>query len=287
MTPSMTSRHQRNWDLRAAGNFIGGGTGSGLIVTAGLAAAAGVPFRLTLAIGLACVVAGLSLVWLEIGKPWRALNVFFHPHTSWMTREAIVAGILVPAGLIGAVAGSTAVTAVAAVLACGFLYCQARMLRAARGIPAWRQQEIVPLILSTGLAEGGGLYLLVGAQTSNWLVFALFAGLLREVAWLAYRAGLGRTPAAARSVAVFGTPPARFVRAAQLAGLVLIALALAAAVLAAPPAVILALAGAGGALAALAGWGLKVMLITRAAFTRALAIPVIPIRGRSTHARQS
>src|SRR4051794_33708871 len=109
MSRSVASPHQRNWDLRAAGNFIGGGAGAGLIITAALAAASGAPFRLALAIGLGGVLAGLSLVWLEIGKPWRALNVFFHPRTSWMTREAIVAGILVPAGVVGA-AASSAVT---------------------------------------------------------------------------------------------------------------------------------------------------------------------------------
>ena len=35
--------------------------------------------------------AGLTCVWLEIGRPLRAINVFFHPQTSWMTREGIVA----------------------------------------------------------------------------------------------------------------------------------------------------------------------------------------------------
>jgi phenylacetyl-CoA:acceptor oxidoreductase subunit 2 len=251
----------------------------------------GAPFRLALLLGLGCVLAGLSLVWLEIGKPWRALNVFFHPHTSWMTREAIVAGVLVPTGLIGLVAGSVAAVVVAAALACGFLYCQARMLRAARGIPAWRQAEIVPFILATGLAEGSGLYLIAGAQTliaqtpiGRWLALALVAGLLREAAWWAYRAGLARTPGAAPSLAAFDTPPARLVRGAQLAGLALIGLALTCTAVA--PGLTQVLACTGGALAALAGWGMKARLITRAAFTRAAAIPVIPTRGRrASHAR--
>ena len=286
MSQSGTSRHQRNWDLRAAGNFIGGGTGAGLLVMAALAAASGAPYRLALAIGLGCVLAGLSLVWLEIGKPWRALNVFFHPRMSWMTREAIVAGVMVPVGLTGVVSGSAIVATVAATLAGGFLYCQARMLRAAKGIPAWRQTEIVPFVLATGLAEGSGLYLVVGTQTVGFLMLALLAGLSREAAWLAYRAGLGRTPAAARSVALFGAPPTRFVRGAGLAGLVLLALALVSTVI--DPGVSQVLAWVGGGLAALAGWGLKALLITRAAFTRAVAIPVTPTRGsRGSHARQA
>ena len=39
MSQTVTSRRQRSWDLRAAGNFIGGGTGAGLIVIAAIAAA--------------------------------------------------------------------------------------------------------------------------------------------------------------------------------------------------------------------------------------------------------
>jgi phenylacetyl-CoA:acceptor oxidoreductase subunit 2 len=276
MNRSLASPHQRNWDLRAAGNFIFGGTGAGLIGTATLAAVSGAPFRLALAIGLISVMTGLSLVWLEIGKPWRALNVFFHPHTSWMTRESIVAGALIPMGLIAVLLASQIAALAAAALACGFLFCQARMLRAARGIPAWRQKQTVPFILATGLAEGSGLYLLAGSQAFPWLGLALFAGLLREAAWLAYRAGLARTPGSARSLAIFDTTVGRLTQRAQLAALVLIALAL---VLTGFPGVSVVLACAGGAAAAFAGWGLKALLITRAAFTRAVAVPVIPVRG--------
>ena len=284
MSQTVASRRQRYWDLRAAGNFIAGGSGAGLIVTAVLAAAAGAPFRLALTLGLGFVAAGLSLVWLEIGKPWRALNVFFHPQTSWMTREGLLAGALVPVGLIAVASGSVAVAAIAAALAAGFLFCQARILRAARGIPAWRQAEIVPFILAAGLAEGSALYLIAGAHTVRWLGFALLAGLLREAAWLAYRAGLGRTPTAARSLAVFATSRARLARGAQLAGLLLIALALVPASGGTAP----VLAWVGGALAALGGWDVKALLITRAAFTRSAAIPVVPTRGsRGSHARQT
>jgi phenylacetyl-CoA:acceptor oxidoreductase subunit 2 len=286
MSRSVASLHQRNWDLRAAGNFIGGGCGAGLVVTAALGAATGAPFRLAMAIGLACVLAGLSLVFLEIGKPWRALNVFFHPHMSWMTRESIVAGPLVALGLIAVVFASIAAALAAAALACGFLYCQARILRAARGIPAWRQAEIVPFILATGLAEGSGLYLLAGDRSPPWLAFAVLAGVLREAAWLRYRGGLSRTPAAARSVAIFDADAGRAARLAQLGGLVLIAMALASAAVA--PGVARVLAYAGGLLAALSGWGVKALLITRAAFTRGVAIPVVPTRGRGGgDARQS
>ncbi len=54
------------------------------------------------------------------------------------------------------------------------------------------------------------------------------------------------------------------------------------------PGVAQVLACAGGAPAALAGRGLRALPIARAAFTRALAIPVIPTRGnRGNHARRT
>ncbi len=282
MSQTVTSRRQRYWDLRAAGNFIGGGTGSGLIVVAAIAAVAGEPFRLPLALGLGFVAAGLSLVWLEIGKPWRAFNVFFHPRTSWMTREGIVATVLIPLGAIAVAADSLPAAVLAALLAGGFLFCQARILRAARGIPAWRQAEIVPLILATGLAEGSAVFLLVGSHAVPWLTLALLAVLAREAAWLAYRSGLAGTEAAARALSVFATPPARLARAAQLAALAALALALGIALLAEPrapglPATLAAWAG--GVLALLAGWGVKTLLITRAGFIRTVVLPVVPTRG--------
>ena len=73
------------WDARAAGNFIGGGTGSGLLLWTAIAASGhGTETTPTLLIALACIGVGLFCVWMEIGRPLRALNVFFHARTSWM-----------------------------------------------------------------------------------------------------------------------------------------------------------------------------------------------------------
>jgi phenylacetyl-CoA:acceptor oxidoreductase subunit 2 len=94
------SRLQRFWDLRAACNFIGGGTGCGLLFWAAIGLAGGLPYFPAALIGLMFVGAGLFMVWLEIGKPWRAFNLFFRPQTSWMTREGIVSLPLFATGAI-------------------------------------------------------------------------------------------------------------------------------------------------------------------------------------------
>ncbi|MDE2300286.1 MAG: dimethyl sulfoxide reductase anchor subunit, partial [Burkholderiales bacterium] len=129
---------QTQWDLRAAANFVCGGAGSGLIVFAAASGARGLALALLLLGGVALVGTGLLCVWLEIGRPLRALHVLFNPRTSWMTREAFVAMLLVPVALAAA-AGLPAFIWPAAALALAFVYCQSRILRAAKGIPTWRE----------------------------------------------------------------------------------------------------------------------------------------------------
>ena len=90
---------QLHWDVRAALNFIFGGTGSGFLL---LAAFADVPERTWqggMLLGLAFIGLGLLAVWLEIGRKLRAVHVFFNPFTSWMTRESFVALLLFASGL--------------------------------------------------------------------------------------------------------------------------------------------------------------------------------------------
>ena len=263
------ARLQRYWDIRAAGNFSFGGTGSGLILVCALALAGGKVSVPAIAAGLALIGLGLFCVWLEIGRPWRAINVFFHPRTSWMTREAMLVPPLMVAGA-AAVLIDVRFVLLAAVFAAGFLYCQARMLLASRGIPAWCQKEVVPLILATGIAEGAGLYLVLADASSILIALALLAAILREVAREIYRHALIRSRAPAGTLAWFSLREERLLTAARYAAIVLLALALTGWLPAA----------FGGALALVTGWGLKVMLITRAAFTRGHVITHTPTRGR-------
>jgi phenylacetyl-CoA:acceptor oxidoreductase subunit 2 len=133
---------QSSWDWRAAGNFVCGGAGSGLIVFAALAGANGPALAGLMLAGLALVGLGLFCVSLELGRPLRALNVLRNPFTSWMGREAWTTMFLFPAGLVAA-AGIAGFAWIAAALALVFVYCQGRMLQAAKGIPA--RPTIAPL----------------------------------------------------------------------------------------------------------------------------------------------
>ncbi|MGE5505540.1 MAG: phenylacetyl-CoA:acceptor oxidoreductase [Actinomycetota bacterium] len=273
MRQMTTARLQRYWDLRAAGNFIGGGTGTGLVLASAVAMLMGRDATIPLAVGLAFVGLGLSLVWLEIGKPWRALHVFFHPQTSWMTREGILAAPLMAAGAGAVLLGSPVLHLLAAMLAGGFLYCQARILKASRAIPAWSHRRTVPLILVTGLAEGTGVFLVLADPNPAMVALALAAAVVREAAREGYRKGLIRDRAPKGTLDWFVRPEVRVLQALRVAALALLAAGLAGFGWAAV---------AGGALAAVTGWALKAIMVTRAAFTRGAAIPRTPTRGRST-----
>lgn len=269
---------QTNWDSRAAGNFVLGGAGAGLIVFTAISGVVS-PAQTGLTLGaLALVGFGLCCVWLEIGRPLRALHVFFNLRTSWMTREASVATLLFPAGLLGAI-GVPGFEWAAAALALAFVYCQARMLQAAKGIPAWRESLLPPLLVSSGLAEGGGLFLLTASlheALTPWLL-ALVAVLVgvRALVWLVYRHRLARTAAPAAKVVLDRTG-----RMLQIAGTLAPLLLLAAVALgAAAGREILWLAGIAGFVAAAAGAYMKYTLVTRAGFNQGFALAHLPVRG--------
>lgn len=260
---------QRYWDWRAAGNFSCGGTGTGLVIAAALAWAAGAPSTLiALVAGLGLVGLGLVFVWFEIGRPWRAINVFFHPRKSWMTREAL-AGLPLMASGAAAVLLDVRFVLLAALFAAAYLYCQARMLHASRGIPAWSQEHAPTLIVATGLAEGTGLYLVIADASAAMVAAALAAAIFREVVRDAYRRGLIRARAPAGTLAWFSLPAENILSAGRLAAIVFLMLALGG----------WRTAALGGLLAWLTGWGLKYMLITRAAFTRGPILQLTPVRG--------
>lgn len=281
---SQEGRQQTSWDWRAAGNFILGGAGGGLIVCAALAETAGVVAPIRFLCGAVLVAAGLFCVWLEIGRPLRALNVFRQPRRSWMSREAIVATLLIPCAAAAAL-GVPGAAAAAALLAVAFVYCQARIVRAARGIPAWRLPEATTLVFTTGLAEGIGIVLATapphGGVTAALLLLAGVLSLVRWGAWLAYRRALAAS-GAPRALAVLDRAALPLQWAGTLVPLALLALALAFALATggalddALPAGALVLAGAG--MVATGAW-LKFVLVTRAAFHQAHAIAVLPVRG--------
>ncbi|PLX61923.1 hypothetical protein [Sedimenticola selenatireducens] len=272
---------QKRWDWRAAGNFICGGTGSGLLVVAALLSALGLHTTGYALLASAFVATGLGLVWLEIGRPLRSMNVFRNPATSWMTREGMVAMLLLPLGILTFFTGSTSLLILSAIPAALFLYAQSRILHMAKGIPAWRTNAINPLIVTTGLTEGMGV-LLIFAGLVEGNVAALFVGygwiialslvFLRGAAWLNYRYSLANNA------------PEQTLQVLERANIVITLLGIA------TPLVLLflgksyaayqlPLAAVAGFFMVLCGWFCKYQIIIYAAYYQGFAITHTPARG--------
>jgi phenylacetyl-CoA:acceptor oxidoreductase 26-kDa subunit len=279
---------QRHWDARAAANFIGGGFGSGLLVAAAIAHASGLPWRAALVTGLASMAIGLVSVWFEIGRPLRARNVFINARTSWMTREAMAAVTVFAIAAVALVTGLHWAAWLTALSALAFVWCQARMLRAARGIPAWRHPAIVPLTVVSALADGAALYALLSLAlpaatpgAAGWLAAALaLLAVLRWGVWQHYRSRVG-----AAATLPLRRALDRIGRVQNVATAVAAALA-AAATFAAPSMVAAVLTGCAALSIAVAGAWLRYALIRRAAFNQGFALPTLPVRG-AAHVRNA
>ncbi|MEP7280703.1 MAG: hypothetical protein ABI696_01890 [Rubrivivax sp.] len=268
---------QAHWDARAAGNFIGGGAGCGLLVFAALSQSQGSLQIVLLSTAMSLVALGLLSVFAEIGRPWRALNVIFNPRSSWMSREAALAPLLFGSALL-ALFGVGAAAPVAGLLALGYLYCQARMLQAAKGIPAWREPLTVPLLVATGLCEGAALYWLLApwwgqVRWGPWLGFGALLT-LRLVLGVMWQQRLARSLRPRPLQAV--NRAAQVFHAGSLLPLALVFVVLVVPLPAGWQAVLQVLAGA---VALLGGAGFKFLLVTRAAFNQGFALAHMPVRG--------
>jgi len=272
---------QHNWDWRAASNFIAGGAGGGLLCFAALASLTGTDVRGLVVVGLALIAAGLTCVWFEIGRPWRALNVYRHLATSWMTREAAVALLVFASGAAALLTGHPGFVTLAGLAGAAFVYSQARILAADKGIPAWRHRRCRPLVVATGFAEGAGFValatpLIVPSMPGQVAVAAvlLLMLLVRVLAWRGYVGALradGAPDGSLRALAAIDRP-------VIVAGTLVPALLALVGALAAPAASLVI--AAAGLFAVAGGWFVKYTLVRRAAFTQGFALKHLPVRGR-------
>lgn len=272
-------KQQHNWDWRAASNFIAGGAGGGLLLCAWLANAPADATRAAILLALILIGSGLTCVWFEIGRPWRAMNVYRHFSSSWMTREAVVALTVFATGGLAFLTGTSALIFLAGILGLGFLYSQARILAANKGIPAWRHPRSISLMIATGLAEGAGFLVCVLTLSSSGVGFPVLAGLIaligvRAFAWKAYLGGLVADGAPDGTLKVLRGIAPRVL----LVGHALPTVALIAAMAGMPGRA--GLAFVAGIMVVAGGWFLKFTLVRRAAYTQGLAMLHLPVRGQ-------
>jgi phenylacetyl-CoA:acceptor oxidoreductase subunit 2 len=272
--------HQKHWDWKASGNFLCGGAGAGLFTFAAFVGLNGAPIVWPALIGLALVAAGLGLLLFKIGRPLRFLYVFRQPKRSWMSREAWVVAFWFPFALFALWSNYAPFLLPVAIVALFFIFCQGMILEQAKGIPAWRTPRVIAFIMATALAEGCGLLLVFAAFLPSLAPvakpMAITLAVLTAVrlwTWWRYLNALETEGAPTRTLEVFGACQVWFFVLGLAAPVALVAAGL---LLADAAAILFALAGL---CAFAAGWALKFILITRAAYNQGFALRHTPVRG--------
>src|SRR5262249_14987244 len=124
---------------------------------------------------------GLFCVFLKIGRKLRFWRAVSRPQTSWMTRELYAVAVFYPVVLANLLLPSALLSLIGCVIWLAFLWCQAKILHKARGIPAWRVPLMPWMLIATSLLEGTGLLALLLA----WLKGLGQPGILVPVTGLA------------------------------------------------------------------------------------------------------
>ena len=284
----LAGKQQKYWDYKGAMNFVCGGLASGFAVMAFLLEANRPKTSLSILFLIAAVIMAVGLVSLlfKIGRPARALYAALRPGSSWMTRELWVAATFFPVVLLGLVLPELWVHDFLGFVAALFLICQARILYASKGIPAWRAPLMPWMLVMTGLFEGIGLYaviellvpsLVVGSPMM--LLLGIGLALANAILWHRYRASAaerGIGPAARQAIAKI-TPWLHLI--GHLLPLALFASALFVSIGEARM-----LAGIGGVAAIGGGAAWKFWIILRAGHQQGFALPKVPQRGSGEYA---
>ena len=284
----LSGKRQEFWDYKGAMNFVFGGFAAGyalityLLHLSGVLPASAVPMGYAGA-GLIMAV-GLTALLFKIGRPLRALYAVLRPQSSWMSRELYAVAAFYPLLVADLLWPRPALHGLIAVAAAAFLVCQARILYACKGIPAWRA-PLVPWLLSlTALYEGTAMVALIVAlapfEASGQTRLAglgLALALANAALWQHYRSTArehGMSLVSRRELTRI-TPWLHGIGHALPAALFVASLAL--------PMPELALFGAGiGALFGGALW--KFTLVIHAGHFQGFAIPKMPQRGSGDRA---
>lgn len=294
----LPAKRQDCWDLRAVSNFALGGTSSGLLTLLGLLIVAGVGAALpsvALTLGglptvtldlfhLGAVLMGLGLfsVFMEINRQLRFANVVRGWRTSWMSREAIVAGLFMAAVALKLFVDAPALSLLAALFGALFLYFQARILQAGKGVPTWRPKIMTSMLVGTGLFEGLGLLAIALWATGSALpgnlavavpVVGIALAVVNGLLWQRYMKYCeDNVPVESLAVLRSNTPLVQL--GGRLAPLVLFAAAFAVPAAAQPAALAL-----GGLFAIVGGWYWKAVVVWRANHFQNFHLKDVPMRG--------
>lgn len=188
---------QYAWGRPAAVNFIMGGAGAGVYLFSFFQAfmrsgsafvSESLPFGL---ISPLLIIIGFLCLAIEAGRPLRGCFVFRHPRQSWISRETLACCIFIPSALLDYVLPHPAIRLLAVAAALALLISQGFIVYRARAVTAWNVPIIPILFLTSSLASGYGLLLLLIAlgglypDQSMSIIGLIFTG-TNLVMWFVY-----------------------------------------------------------------------------------------------------
>jgi DMSO reductase anchor subunit len=136
---------------------------------------------------------GFLAVSFESGRPWRGMYLLGNLRGSWMSIEILSGAIFIAAAALDHFFSSPALKVAAACAALELVISHGFILYRARAMSAWNVPLIPLLFLSSALAAGGGLLLIMGALLhvidGSGLIIVLTCLITDMIVWAVYVAG--------------------------------------------------------------------------------------------------
>jgi DMSO reductase anchor subunit len=158
----------RVWGWPAVANFVIGGMASGFYLLCFLHISLREGFYLSkpqslplLWVSPLLIIAALVLLIFEAGRPLRGIYLLGNLKSSWMSREVLSGTVFLASAIMNRLFPQNVFYLLSVVAALGYLISQGYMVHHARAVTAWNVALTPVLFLTSGIAGGVGLLLIV------------------------------------------------------------------------------------------------------------------------------
>ncbi|MCC6543252.1 MAG: hypothetical protein IT392_01965 [Nitrospirae bacterium] len=188
---------QDAWGWQIAANFILVGAGTGfylfnifiiVLEDRTIALSRHIPYSL-----LAPVLAAMGFFALTMkpGRPLRSIYLFRNLRQAWVSRETLLWGVFIPLAIFDWYMPGMILRILTIVAAFSLMISQGAILYQIRAIMGWNLLVMPIFFISSGLASGGGVFLLVKGMTrsplmSGPMIIAMIAVIANLAMWLLY-----------------------------------------------------------------------------------------------------
>jgi DMSO reductase anchor subunit len=192
------SRRQTIWGWPAIINFTFGSAGAALYFVSSFlelfrgTVSGSTAYLIPQMMGVGFVSLGFFTLAFEAGRPFKARFLLGNLRGSWMSREALLAVIFVPVGLLLSSFNNPLLLCLGAATALLFLVCQALILYHARGVPAWNVRGFPVIFVCSAVTAAAGLLQVLPLQSGfatpprEILTMAVILPIIDIAAWLSY-----------------------------------------------------------------------------------------------------